>query len=407
MESPLPPLPSLPSLPLSPTVPEAEPVAAPPVPLPPVYSSSPPPPASPPVMSYPPPPPPPRSNGCLWASVVLLVLLLIGSLFCNFLFAVGSGISSMSDLSQVDGMGGGVKPRHKFDELLEQAGKDKTPDRIVRLDLEGIISSGSMTGGLFNDGTPMVEKLKRSLDQAVKDDRVKAIVLRVNSPGGEVTASDIMYAAVKQAAKVKPVVVYMDSIAASGGYYISCGATRIVASETTLTGSIGVIMESLSYHGLFDKVGLGMNTFTSGPFKDSLNGARPMRVDEKVYVQGLVDGMYDRFLTIVSEGRHLPKDALRKGVADGRVVSGGDALKAKLVDQVGYIEDAYKLARELGKAPDAMVVKYGHSFGLLDLLGADAQSKSHASVELQIPGASMLPKLLPGQMYYLPGSFTH
>ena len=337
------------------------------------------------------------------------MLLLVGSVLCNLMLAAGSGLSltSMSDLSQVDGLGPKAKPRHKFDEMLEVEGVAKNQDRIVRIDLEGIITSGSLSEGMFSEGTPMVDKIKRALEQAVKDDHVKAIVLRVNSPGGEVTASDIMYSAVKEAAKAKPVVVYMDSVAASGGYYISCGATQIVASETTLTGSIGVIMESLSYHGLFDKVGLGMNTFTSGPFKDSLNGARPMREDEKVYIQGLVNSMYDRFLTVVSEGRHIPKELLRTGIADGRVVSGGDALKAKLVDQIGYIEDAYKLAKVLGKCPGAMVVKYGHSFGLLDLFGADAQSCSHASVELQIPGASMLPKLLPGQMYYLPGSFTH
>ena len=359
---------------------------------------------------YPPPPPRRKGNGCLWFVVVVLLLLLAGSVFFNVMLGASAGIkfSSMSDLSQVDGLGTGVKTRHKFDEILEQPGKDKSTDRIVRIDLEGIITSGSMGEGMFSDNLPMVDKIKRSLEQAVKDDRVKAIVLRVNSPGGEVTASDIMYAAVRDAAKTKPVVVYMDSVAASGGYYISCGATKIVASQTTLTGSIGVIMESLSYHGLFDKVGLGMNTFTSGPFKDSLNGARPMREDEKAYIQGLVNGMYDRFLTVVAEGRHLPKDGLRTGIADGRVVSGADALKEKLVDQLGYVEDAYKLARELGGAPDAMVVKYGRNFGFFDLFGGgDAETHAKTSVELQIPGASMMPKLLPGQMYYLPGSFAH
>ncbi|MDB6116352.1 MAG: Protease-4 [Verrucomicrobiaceae bacterium] len=353
------------------------------------------------------PPPPPRSNGCLWATIVflslLLILLLVGSFLFNAVMTVG--ISSLGDLSSMEGITGTPKARHKFEESLEEPGKADSKDRIVRIDLEGIIMSGGGAEGLFSQGMPMVEKIKRSLEQAVKDDRVKAIVLRVNSPGGEVTASDIMYAAVKAAAKVKPVVVYMDSIAASGGYYISCGATQIVATETTLTASIGVIMESLSYHGLFDKVGLGMNTFTSGPLKDTLNGARPMRPEERDYIQGLVNGMYDRFLTVVAEGRHLQKEDLRKGIADGRVVSGADALKAKLVDKIGYVEDAYKLARELGKAPDAMVVKYSRSSGLFDLFGAEAESRS--KVELQLPGPAMLPKLLPGQMYYLPETFAH
>lgn len=354
---------------------------------------------------YPPPPPPPRSNGCLWVSIVLLILLLAGSVFFNVVMAVGSGVSAMGDLSKMEGMGRGVKVPSKFEETQVEAGKTGASDRIVRIDLEGIITSGGVTEGMFSQGMPMVDKIKRSLDQAVKDPKVKAIVLRVNSPGGEVTASDIMYAAVKSAAKVKPVVVYMDSVAASGGYYISCGATKIVATETTLTASIGVIMESLSYHGLFDKVGLGMNTFTSGPLKDTLNGARPMRPEEKEYIQGLVNGMYDRFLTVVADGRKLSKEDLRHGVADGRVVSGNEALQKKLVDQIGYIEDAYKLARELGKSPDAMVVKYSRNFGLFDLFGAEVESRS--KVELQLPGPAMLPKLLPGQMYYLPETFAH
>jgi protease IV len=218
-----------------------------------------------------------------------------------------------------------------------------------------------------------------------------------------VTASDIIYAAVKEAAKKKPVVVYMASVAASGGYYISCGATQIVASETTLTASIGVIMESFNYAQLFDKVGLNMTAFTSGAFKDTLSGARPMREDEKKYVQGLVDSMYDRFLTVVSEARHVPKDVLKNGVADGRVVSGGDALKAKLVDQIGYVEDAYALAQKLGKAPDANIVRYGHELSFLDILGA-AGAESHAKVELQLPGAAAMPKLQPGRMYFLPAA---
>ena len=352
-----------------------------------------------------PPPPRPRSGGCLWFFVIVLILLLGCSVLVNLIQAGGSSVSNMVELNAGDGLSRGVHQRRKFDESLEQAGSGASKDRIVRIDLEGVISSGGATEGLFGDGMPMVEKIKRSLEQAVKDKKVKAIVLRVNSPGGEVTASDIMYAAVKEAAKVKPVVVYMDSIAASGGYYVSCGASQIVASETTLTASIGVIMQSMSYYGLFDKVGLGMNTFTSGPLKDTLNGARPMRPEEKEYIQGLVNGMYDRFLTVVADGRHLAKEDLRKGIADGRVVSGAEALKAHLVDKIGYIEDAYTLARELGKAPNAMVVKYTHSMGFLDMFGGEMESRS--KVELQLPGASMLPKLLPGQLYYLPESFVH
>lgn len=399
MDSPFPPAPTIansqePIRNVQPVPPVEPPVIPPPPPpsLPPVYVSA--------------PPPPPKSNGCLWTFVVLLVLALLGSLFINFILAAGKGMSAMADIAAME-VPNSVRPKRKFHEAMLEEGKNKSRDRIVRIDVEGVITSGSMGEGLFTPGLPMVDMLKRSLEQAVKDKNVKAIVIRVNSPGGEVTASDIMYAAVKEATNVKPVVIYMDSVAASGGYYLSCAASQIVASETTLTGSIGVIMESMSYHGLFDKVGMGMNTFTSGPLKDTLSGARPMRDDEKAYIQGLVNSMYDRFLTVVSEGRKIPKDTLRNGVADGRVVSGRDALAAKLVDKVGYIEDAYASARELAKAPDAMVVKYGHEPSLMDLFGVEVESRSKTSLQVQLPGPLAGSKLQPGQLYYLAPTFAH
>ncbi len=349
----------------------------------------------------PPPPPPPRrqSNGCLIAAVVILCVALALSFLVIFGLAAGG-------LAGVETEAGFIRPKTKFSETMESKGKAGNDQRIVRIDLEGIITSSPMGGGFMSSGLGVdVDSTKAALEQAVKDERVKAIVLYINSPGGEVTASDIIYAAVKEAAKKKPVVVYMASVAASGGYYISCGATQIVASETTLTASIGVIMESFNYAQLFEKVGLKETAFTSGAFKDTLSGARPMRDDEKAYVQGLVDSMYDRFLTIVSEARKVPKDVLKSGVADGRVVSGADALKAKLVDQLGYVEDAYALARKLGNAADATVVRYSHELSFIDLLGmAGTESRSSQKIELQLPGAVAMPKLLPGRMYFLPAS---
>ena len=332
--------------------------------------------------------------GCL---LVFLFLALIASVALNAV-QFGAGLLSSDDSpAQI------VKPKAKFSETLEQSGKNDSPDRIVQIDLEGVISSSEIGSGLFDHSLPMVSTIKRALEQATDDKRVKAIVLHINSPGGEVTASDILYAAVKAAAKTKPVVVYMDSMAASGGYYISCGATKIVASETTLTGSIGVIMESFSYHGLFEKVGLGTNTFASGAFKDTLSGARPMRDDEKAYIQNLVAQMYDRFLGIVADARKLDNNLLKTTVADGRVLLGNEALKNKLVDQIGYIEDAYALARTLGKASDAMVVRYRRSVGLLDMLGV-AEASANKKTEVSLLGG-MTPSLEPGRAYYLPGSF--
>lgn len=296
---------------------------------------------------------------------------------------------------------GTVQSKEKFGETMEQPASHESKDKVVRIDLEGVISSATAGGMLSADGMN-VEAIKRSLEQALEDNHVKAIVLRVNSPGGEVTASDTLYHAVQEAAKKKPVVVYMDSMAASGGYYLSCGATKIVANETTLTGSIGVIIQTLNYRLTMDKVGLQSVTFTSGAFKDSLNGARDMRPEEKAYVQDLVTQMYDKFLGIVADARKLSKETLKDGIADGRVFTGKQALDKKLVDQLGYVEDAYALARQLGGAPDAMVVKYVRSHTLADFLGAFAQSAaSQGALKIDVSDR-LLPRLEPGKAYLLP-----
>lgn len=341
-----------------------------------------------------------KSYGCL---IALLLIGLIVSLGLN----VGQFLGKLNIDVGADMAFSAARPKRRLNETTVESAQKNTQDKIVHIDLEGVISSMSV-GGVFANAMPSVDAIKDSLEQAVNDKNVKAIVLRVNSPGGEVTASDIIYNAVKKAAKVKPVVVYMDAMAASGGYYVACGATKIVASETTLTASIGVIIETMNYSELFGKVGLSMTAFTSGAFKDSLSGARPMREDEKAYVQNLVMQMYDRFLGIVSEARGVPKETLKSTVADGRVVTGREALAAKLVDQIGYVEDAYALARTLGKSADASVVKYRHEVSLFDAFGmASAKAGApSAKVELDV-SSGLLPKLLPGVPYYLPPSFAH
>lgn len=323
-----------------------------------------------------------KSHGCILAALIAALLFSIG---INVIFTLRSAIGSVDV---------GLGP-HKLKQRVLVSGSSK--DTIARINVEGVISS---MGG-------SVDGVKSALKQALDDKDVKAIVLYVNSPGGEVTASDTIYDAVKKANAVKPIVVYMDALAASGGYYISCGATKIVASETTLTGSIGVIMQSLNYSKLIDKVGVETITFRSGDFKDTLSGSRPMRDDEKEYVQNLVTQMYDKFVGIVSEARGVPVDTLKNGVADGRVVSGIDALNEKLVDQTGYIEDAYTLAATLGGISDPRIIEYVQPGGLLQLL--DILGKTNASgtqkVEFDI-AERILPGLEPGRAYYLPGFYS-
>jgi protease-4 len=268
--------------------------------------------------------------------------------------------------------------------------------KIAVIPVQGIIYTDDQTEW----GTSMVDDIKNALRTALEDDSVKAVVLAVNSPGGEVTASDIIYHEVLKVQKKKPVVVAMTSLAASGAYYIACAADWIVANETTFTGSIGVIIQSLNYEGLFDKVGLDAVVFKSGKFKDMLSGSRPMTPEEQAYVESMVMQVYERFLGIVSRARNLPADGLRDTFADGRIITGKDAKEAGLVDQLGYVEDAYDKARALADAPDAGVIRYqsGINFQrLLRLIGAGAQSK----VQVQLDGAPRF-RLQPGQAYLLP-----
>ena len=208
---------------------------------------------------------------------------------------------------------------------------------------------------------------------------------------------------VKTRAK-KPVVVYMGSLAASGGYYVACGGKYLMANETTITGSIGVIIQTLNYEQLFNKIGLASVVFKSGKFKDMLSGTRPVTPEEREYVQGFVMKTYDKFLGIVAHERNLPADQLRNTVADGRILSGKDALEHKLIDGVGQIEDAFLKAKELGNAREATVVRYGPPFAFSRFFRALSRS-DNSKIELTLP-SQMMPQLETGRAYFLPSFYA-
>ena len=331
-----------------------------------------------------------KQFGCI---MVFVLVLLCGSVLCNFVLLATRGSHGFGTAPLL------TDKAPRFGETTVQDGRG--PGKIAQVTLRGIITS-SASGVL---GETMVDDLKIQLHQAAMDNEVKAIVLYVDSPGGEVTASDTIYDAVCRARIKKPVVVYMGSLAASGGYYVSCGGSYLLADDTSLTGSIGVIIETLNYQSLMGKVGVDAVVFKSGQFKDMLSGARPMTDAEKAYVQNMVMQTYGKFVGIVARERKLPEDQLRSGIADGRVLSGRDALKEKLIDQLGQIEDAYAKARELGGAEQAPVVRYesGFRFGkLLRMLGGRSES---TKVEVELPGGAV-PHLEAGRLYLLPSFFA-
>jgi protease-4 len=254
-----------------------------------------------------------------------------------------------------------------------------------------------------NVGDTMVDDMRLALQQARDDENIRAVVLEIDSPGGEVTASDMIYNWVVKTRQKKPVVVYMDSLAASGGYYVACGGKYLMANETTITGSIGVIIQTLNYEQLFNKIGLATVTFKSGKFKDMLNGGRQMTPEEREYVQSFVMKTYDKFLSVVATERNLPADGLRNSVADGRILSGKDALDQKLIDGVGQIEDAFAKAKELGRAQGATVVKFGPPFTLSRFFRAFGSFDN--KIELTLP-KQLMPQLETGRAYFLPSFYA-
>ena len=333
-----------------------------------------------------------RKIGCL---TIFLFVALCGSVFLNFFLAMAAIRGFASTGVRVE------EPLPRFREIVIERGTRLVPDRIALITLRGLISS-SIPGNVSDS---MVEDMRMALAQARDDNRVKAIVLEIDSPGGEVTASDQIYNAVTKARARKPVVIYMDSLAASGGYYIACGGRYLKANETTITGSIGVVIQTLNYEQLFNKVGLASVVFKSGKFKDILNGARPMTPEERDLIQRFVMETYDKFLSIVSKERSLPADMLRTNIADGRIFSGKEALNNKLIDGLGQIEDAFAKAKQLGNAPQATVVKYGPPFSLSRLFRAFGEFGGESKIELQLP-KQLVPQLESGRAYFLPSFYA-
>jgi protease-4 len=215
-----------------------------------------------------------------------------------------------------------------------------TGDKIGVIRIEGIISSS--------------ERYIKLLNQLEKNKSVKAIVLRVNSPGGVVGACQEIHDKVEEITKKKPVVVSMGSVAASGGLYISVPATKIVANPGTITGSIGVILQTYNVKELADKWGIKVVTVKSGKFKDLLNPFKEPSSEDIKILQELINDSYMQFVEAVAKGRKLPVEKVKR-IADGRVFTGRKAKEIGLVDELGSFERAVEIAKELANAPDAKI----------------------------------------------------
>jgi protease-4 len=227
-------------------------------------------------------------------------------------------------------------------------------DRLALIRIEGIIT----------DSRETTEELK----EYVKNPSIKAIVLRIDSPGGAVAPSQEIYEEVRKAVAKKKVLVSMGSVAASGGYYIASPATRIIANPGTLTGSIGVIMEIPNIEGLMNKLGIKTEVVKSGKHKDIASIFRGIGKEEREILQGVLDNVHTQFIKAVAEGRKmLPSDVEK--ISDGRVFTGEQALKAGLIDELGNLEDTVQVAAKLsGIRGEPVVVSKKERFSLIDLI---------------------------------------
>ena len=287
-----------------------------------------------------------------------------------------------------------LKPVVLTDELAETTIQtDKglfVTDKIVLLDVDGLIMNDRREG-MFGPNENPVSLFVEKLDKAAKDENVKAVVLRINSPGGGVTASDIMYGRLKKFRKAKnvPVIAVMEDVAASGGYYIACGADTIVAHPTTITGSIGVIVQTVSFAGSMEKLGITAKAVTSGTHKDMGSPLKPLDDADREIIQTMVNEFYERFVDVVAAGRPGLSRAKARSLADGRIYTGEQARKLALVDELGDVEDAIALAKSTCGAKRVKVVMYGRQLGHR----SNAYSAASLSPQINLVNIS-LPALL-------------
>ena len=243
--------------------------------------------------------------------------------------------------------------------VLVEGGGFFSKEKIALVELEGVIH-GAENQSLLFPRENAVSELKAQLDFVRTDSEVMAVVLRISSPGGEVTACDVLHHELQKFRKETgiPVVACIADQGTSGAYYVAVAADTIVAHPTAIVGSIGAVLQSFDLSGLLSKIGVTSAPVKSVPKKDLNSLFRPMTEDERKILQKLVDDVHQRFIEVVDEGRpQLQRDEV-VALADGRVVSGTEAASLKLVDKVGYLSDALEEARKLGKIESPTIIRY-------------------------------------------------
>lgn len=347
-----------------------------------------------------------------WRLFAVLLFVALGlSLFGNLVLSFRGMTAGGAGPSRGHG-------RHSGDHFMEAVLEDNdAKEKILVIGLDGVIGSQAVDP----DGSTIVDVIHDQLDRALHDDSVKAVILRVDSPGGEVLASDEIYRLLQKFQdheNGKPVIAQMGNLAASGGYYVSAPCRWIVANELTMTGSIGVIMHGYNYRGLMDKVGVRRQVFKSGQFKDMLSPDKSPEeetAEEKAMVQSMIMETFARFKAVVAEGRKKAAELNQnegrplvdnwESLADGRILSGKTAFENGFVDELGNFDTAVNRAKQIAGIEDANLISYQlpFSFGNFLRFFGQAESKGvRVDIGLEVPKM-----LLPGRLYYVAPTFVH
>jgi protease-4 len=313
-----------------------------------------------------------KGRGCGFGCMLLAGLFLGAGLLVAVLLM---GLLGVSGLPQENRLAS-LFHRHSG---LEESGADEAPYlaetwslghgdvKVIRIPLVGTISLGDSTLNLGNANTVL-----RSIRRATHDPDVQGLILEMNSGGGGITDSDILYKAVqdfKSALPGRAVVTLMGDMTCSGAYYVALASDHIMAHPTTMTGSIGVIFQSYNFKELAAKLGVQDVTVKSGSNKDLLNPFQEVKPEQREMLQKIISAMHDRFMTLVAENRKLPKEAVAP-LADGRVFLAEEAVRHRLIDSIGYNEDALVKMAELLKTEAVKVYRYDEELSLFDLFAS-------------------------------------
>ncbi len=245
--------------------------------------------------------------------------------------------------------------------LVESVVHGTSGPKILLLDIEGMISEAAEARGLLTPrGESTVSRVREQLDRAREDSGVRALLIRINSPGGTATASDVIYRELLDFKRERgvPVVAQLMGLATSGGYYVAMASDRIFAHPTTVTGSIGVRFSGVNVSGLMDKLGIEDQTITAGEFKDAGSPLRAMAAEERAQIQSILDDLHDRFKAVVAAGRSALDAKRIQILADGRIFSAVQAQANGLVDEVGYLQDAVAEIERRAGLESSRVVTY-------------------------------------------------